>query len=269
MNTVSKSAPGVEKNSTVRRSPLLAGNWKMYKTVPEAMALAQDLKNSLAGVSGREILICPPSVALVKVSEIIHGTNIQLGAQNLHWETEGAYTGELSAPMLKAAGCKYVIIGHSERRQYFGETDETVAKKTASALKAGLLPLVCVGETLAERESNNHLTVVERQTRNGIPQLSKDDFLKIVVAYEPVWAIGTGKTASPAQAQEMHLLIRKTLSDVFGAELAQKTRILYGGSVKPDNIDALMSEPDIDGGLVGGASLKAADFSRIVKFEGR
>ncbi|OGR86779.1 MAG: triose-phosphate isomerase, partial [Elusimicrobia bacterium RIFCSPLOWO2_01_FULL_60_11] len=166
----------------------------------------------------------------------------------------------------KAAGCKYVIIGHSERRQYFGETDETVNKKVTAALKAGLLPIVCVGETLAEREADAHFKVVERQARNGIPKLSKEEYLKTVVAYEPVWAIGTGKTATPAQAQEMHQFIRKTLSDVFGGDLAQKTRILYGGSVKPDNIDTLMAQQDIDGGLVGGASLKAADFARIVKY---
>lgn len=269
MSPVSKSAPAVEKNSTLQRTPLLAGNWKMYKTVQEAQALALDLKASVSGVSGREILICPPSVNLTKVYEAIHGTNIQLGAQNLHWEAEGAFTGELSGAMLKAAGCKYVIIGHSERRQYFGETDETVNKKVSAALKADLLPIVCVGETLAEREKNVHLQVVERQTRQGIPNLSKENFLKVVMAYEPVWAIGTGRTATPAQAQEMHQFIRKILADAFGGELAQKTRILYGGSVKPDNIDTLMAEPDIDGGLVGGASLKAADFARIVKYEAR
>ena len=267
LSSISGSAPSSEKKSTFQRTPLLAGNWKMYKTVQEAQALASDLKVLAAGVLDREILLCPPSVNLTKVSEAIRGTSIQLGAQNLHWEAEGAFTGELSGPMLKAAGCTYVIIGHSERRQYFGETDETVNKKVSAALKAGLLPIVCVGETLAEREKNVHLTVVERQIRQGVPALSKEDFLKIVVAYEPVWAIGTGKTATPGQAQEMHKFIRQTLSDIFGGDLAEKTRILYGGSVKPDNIDMLMAEPDIDGGLVGGASLKAADFSRIVKYE--
>ncbi len=260
---------GVEKISTISRTPLLAGNWKMYKSVPEAVALAQDLKRSLAGVSGREILICPPSISLTKVYEAILGSNIHLGAQNLHWENEGAFTGELSGAMIKSAGCRYVIIGHSERRQYFGETDQTVNKKMFAAFKAGLIPIVCVGETLEERESGNHFKVVERQIRDGACNLIKEDFLKLVIAYEPVWAIGTGKTASPAQAQEMHAFIRKILSAVYNEPLAQKTRILYGGSVKPDNIDALMSEPDIDGGLVGGASLKAPDFTRIVTYQAK
>ncbi len=258
---------GVEKKSTLQRTPLLAGNWKMYKTVSESEALAKELKQLVAGVSGREILICPPSINLTKVSEIIMGTNICLGAQNLHWANEGAFTGELSGPMIKAAGCKYVIIGHSERRQYFGETDKIVNDKMNAALKAGLFPIVCVGETLEEREANNHFKVVERQIRDGVSNLVKEDYLKLVIAYEPVWAIGTGKTASPAQAQEMHAFIRKILSQIYNEPLAQKTRILYGGSVKPDNIDSLMSQPDIDGGLVGGASLKAADFSRIVAYQ--
>ena len=256
----------MEKNSTPERTPLLAGNWKMYKTVPEALALAAELKRSVSGVTGREVLVCPPSVTLVKVSEALAGSTIVLGAQNLHWENEGAFTGELSGPMLKAAGCKYVIIGHSERRQYFGESDETVNKKTNAALRAGLLPIVCVGETSQEREKGELYAVVERQIKKGVAGLSKEDFTKVVIAYEPVWAIGTGKTATPAQAQEMHKFIRKTISGLYG-DLARKTRILYGGSVKPDNIDSLMAEPDIDGGLVGGASLKAADFSRIVKYE--
>ena len=255
------------KSKTVQRTPLLAGNWKMYKTVDEAAVLAEELRKSCAGLSGREILICPPFPCLHRVSEIIHGSNIQLGAQNLHWAAEGAFTGEVSGPMLKSAGCRYVIVGHSERRQIFGETNEIVNRKMKAAFQFGLIPLVCVGETLEEREKKELFKVVEDQVKIGVPDLKKEDFLKLVIAYEPVWAIGTGKTATPEQAQEMHRFIRETLARMYSPDLAQKTRILYGGSVKPDNIDALMAQPDLDGGLVGGASLKSKDFERIIKYE--
>ncbi len=249
------------------RVPLLAGNWKMFKTISEATALVQALKAGCAGISNREILVCPPFAALSTVRDLVRGTNIRLGAQNMHWQLEGAFTGEISPVMVKDAGCQYVIIGHSERRQYFGETDETVNRKTKAAFGQTLIPIVCVGETLAEREAGQQLQVVEEQVRGGLAGLKPAEAEKLVIAYEPVWAIGTGKTATPEQAQEMHQWIRKLLSE-FGNGAEQKIKILYGGSIKPDNIDMIMQQPDIDGGLVGGASLKAEDFSRIIKFIG-
>ncbi len=251
--------------SSKKRTALMAGNWKMYKTVAEAKALVNDLKKTCAGISDREILVCPPMTALAALGELLRGTNIRLGAQNMHWEAQGAYTGEVSGSMIKEAGCQFVILGHSERRQYFGETDVTVNKKMKSAYQAGLIPIVCVGETLQEREGNEAFKVVERQIREGVAGLSTDQALKLVIAYEPVWAIGTGKTATPDQAQEMHAFIRGLLKD-YGPKAAESIRILYGGSVKPDNIDTLMAQPDIDGGLVGGASLKAEDFTRIIRY---
>jgi triosephosphate isomerase len=256
-----------EKSKTKKRVALIAGNWKMYKTISEAVALFHELKKSFAGIGDREILICPPAVAIGTLAPLVKGTNIRLGAQNLHWETQGAFTGEISGLMLKEAGCQYVIIGHSERRQYFGETDESVNKKMKAAFAHGLTPIVCVGETLQEREAGQTFKVIERQIRDGLAGIATHQAPKLVIAYEPVWAIGTGKTATPQQAQEVHAFIRKLLSEL-GKETAEKIRILYGGSVKPDNMDALMAEPDIDGGLVGGASLKAEDFSRIVKYSG-
>ena len=249
------------------RTALLAGNWKMYKTLPETLSLISELKKSLEGIAGREILICPPFTSLAAAAEILKDTSIWLGGQNLHWEKEGAFTGEVSGAMLAAAGCRFVIVGHSERRQYFAETDETVNKKMKAAFRHGLVPIVCVGETLQEREKGSAFEVVERQVKDGVSGLSPEEYSKLVIAYEPVWAIGTGKTASPGQAQEIHAFIRKLLSQLYGEGPAGKTRILYGGSVKPDNVDALMAEADIDGGLVGGASLKAADFTRIVKYK--
>ncbi|MBI3012056.1 MAG: triose-phosphate isomerase [Elusimicrobia bacterium] len=248
------------------RVPLLAGNWKMYKTVSESVSFARDLVNACRAVNGREVLVCPPFPSLTSVKEITKGTGIRLGAQDLHWEMQGAFTGEVSAPMLKDAGCDYVLIGHSERRQYFGETDDTVHKKMKAAFQHGLLPVVCVGESLAERESGSHLSVVDRQLRVGVSGLTAQESLRLVIAYEPVWAIGTGKTATPDQAQEMHASIRKILGDLYEKSAAEKIRVLYGGSIKPDNIDSLMAQPDIDGGLVGGASLKVADFERIVRY---
>jgi len=251
------------------RTPLLAGNWKMYGTRSEASALASALAAAVGRVPGREVLVAPPYTALEVVKATIAGTDIRLGAQNLHWEPKGAFTGEISAAMLVEAGCTHVIIGHSERRQLFGETNETVNKRLHAALAAGLTPIVCVGETLQEREAEATVQVVERQVVAGLAGVSAAALAKSVVAYEPVWAIGTGKTATPAQAQDVHRTIREQLAKLTDAETAKHVRILYGGSVKPDNIDSLMAEPDIDGALVGGASLVAEQFIRIVRFEER
>jgi triosephosphate isomerase len=251
------------------RTPLLAGNWKMHGARREAVALATALAKDVGHVTGREVLVAPPYTALEAVGHAIAGTGIRLGAQNLHWEPKGAFTGEISAEMLREAGCTHVIIGHSERRQLFGETNETVNKRLGVALAAGLTPIVCVGETLQEREADATVEVVERQIVAGLAGISAADLARAIVAYEPVWAIGTGKTATPAQAQEVHRTIRDQLAKLAGADTAERVRILYGGSVKPDNIDSLMAEPDIDGALVGGASLVAEQFSRIVRFEER
>lgn len=248
------------------RVPLLAGNWKMHCTRQEAVALAEGIKAGVAGLSGREVLLGPPFTALEAVARVITGSPLLLGGQNLHWEPKGAFTGEVAASMLRDVGCTHVIIGHSERRQFFGEIDDTVAKKVASAQSAGLVPIVCVGETLQEREAGTTLTVVERHLRRGLLGQDAAAIRTAVVAYEPVWAIGTGKVATPEQAQEVHAFIRQTLRDIGGAEAANACRVLYGGSVKPDNIDELMRQPDIDGALVGGASLQVESFVRIAKF---
>jgi len=244
------------------RRPIMAGNWKMNKNIIEAVDLANKLKTALADVTDKEIVICPPFVCLQAVSDALSNSEMAVGAQNIYWEDSGAFTGEISCPMIKSAGCTYVIIGHSERRQFFGETDETVNKKLKAALNHYLIPIVCVGETLEEREKNLTFKVIERQINNGLKEIAENDLQKIVIAYEPVWAIGTGKTATPDQAQEVHAFIRGLLPK----SAAQDIRILYGGSVKPDNTKELMSKPDIDGGLVGGASLKAEDFTKIVKY---
>jgi len=246
------------------RKPFIAGNWKMYKSVAEARILARGLRAQLDAVSDREIAVCPPMTALVAVAEELKGSMIALGAQNAHWEKQGAFTGEVAAPMLAELGCRYVIVGHSERRQYFGETDETVNKRMQAVLSAGLVPIVCIGETLQEREAGATFSVIERQMKGGLKGLAAPT--GIVIAYEPVWAIGTGKTATPDQAQEVHSHIRKLYAQTFGDAAAQQVRILYGGSVKPDNMSALMSQPDIDGGLVGGASLEADSFTKIVRY---
>jgi len=248
------------------RVPLIAGNWKMYGLGPQAVALAQGVKAGAAEVSGREVLVAPPFTALESVAAALKGSHVLLAAQNLHWEPQGAFTGEVSAPMRREAGCTHVIIGHSERRQYFGETDEAVAKKVAAAQAHGLVPIVCVGEMLGEREAGRTLEVVERQLRHGLLQPDAAAIRALVIAYEPVWAIGTGKVATPEQAQEVHAFIRKILSELGGPDAGQVCRILYGGSVKADNIDVLMRQPDIDGALVGGASLQVESFVRIVKF---
>lgn len=247
------------------RKPLIAGNWKMNKTAREAAELVQALKDKLGEVDEVEVVLCPPFTALDTVKKFLPGTSIGLGAQNVHWEEKGAYTGEVSASMIKESGCHYVIIGHSERRQYFGETNETVNKKVKSALKVGLTPIVCVGERLEEREKDETFQVIDNHVKKGLAGLSDKEILKIVVAYEPVWAIGTGKTATPRQANEVHAFIRHLLSDIYSKDIASQMRILYGGSVKPDNISSLISEPEIDGALVGGSSLDAQSFSEIVE----
>ena len=247
------------------RKPLMAGNWKMNKTIPEAVAMVKELKGKIADIKDVDVLICPVFTALYPVANEVKGSNINVGAQDLFCEAKGAFTGEVAPNMIVDAGCSFVIIGHSERRQYFGETNETVNKKIKAALSAGLIPVVCVGETLQERESNVTFKVIEEQVREGIKDLSKEESAKIVIAYEPVWAIGTGKTATPDQAQEVHAFIRKVYGEMYG-DAADSVRILYGGSVKPSNVSELMKKEDIDGGLVGGASLKADDFESLVKF---
>ena len=249
-----------------KRKPVLAGNWKMNMTTLQARDLASKLAPLVAGVKDREIVLGPPFTALAAVADAVKGTNIVLAAQNLHWEEKGAFTGEISAEMLLDLGCKYVIIGHSERRQYFGETDETVNKRVRQALRMGLLPILCVGETLAEREAGRLQDVISRQVTGGLRDVPAGEMQKVVIAYEPVWAIGTGKTASPEQANEVHRLIRQTVKALYSAETAEGLRIQYGGSVTPENVSTLMSMPDIDGALVGGASLKPESFAAIVKF---
>jgi triosephosphate isomerase len=248
------------------RTPLIAGNWKMYKTSSEAMETAAQLVKRVAEADTIDIMIAPPYTALESVAAVIKDSRVSLGAQDLFWETEGAYTGQISAEMLVAAGCRYVIIGHSERRQYFGETDETVNKKIKAALRVDLKPVVCVGETEAEREAGQTFSVLDKQVRMGLNKYFIDDLTSLVIAYEPVWAIGTGKTATEEQAQEAHQYIRSLVEELYGDTLSDSTRILYGGSVKPENITGLMARPDIDGALVGGASLDAESFSKIVKF---
>ena len=247
------------------RKPIIAGNWKMYKTVAEAIALVNALKAEVAGVEKCEVVVCPPFTALAAVGPLLRGSAIQLGSQNIHWEKEGAFTGEISALMLKELSVRYAIVGHSERRQFFGETNEGVNQRARAALANQIRPIVCVGETLVQREANQTEEVVRGQVTASLAGLSKDDMLETVIAYEPVWAIGTGRNATPAQAQEVHALIRGLLAKMFGAEVAARVRLQYGGSVKPANARELLGQPDLDGALVGGASLKAADFAGIVK----
>ena len=249
------------------RTPILAGNWKMHGTRTEAVALASALAASVGRVSGREVVVAPPFPALEAVAHAIAGTGIRLAAQKVHWETKGAFTGEISVGMLREAGCTHVLIGHSERRQLFGETNESVNRRLHAALAGGLVPIVCVGETLAEREADATAAVIARQVESGLAGVRSDQLAGCVLAYEPVWAIGTGRTATPGQAQEVHHAVRRLLVGLASATTAERVRILYGGSVKPDNIDALMAEPDIDGALVGGASLDAAGFARIVQYQ--
>ncbi len=249
------------------RIPLIAGNWKMYKTSSEAVETANRLVDLVTDTADVDIMIAPVFTALDPVSNIVKGSRVSLGAQNLHWEKEGAYTGEISAAMLVSAGCRYVIIGHSERRQFFGETDETVNKKIRAAIDAKLIPVLCVGETEMERNTNQTFSVLDKQIKKGLKGFLADDLGSLVIAYEPVWAIGTGKTATRDQAQEVHQYIRSLVGAGFSTALSDSVRILYGGSVKPDNIAQLMQMADIDGALVGGASLDAESFSRIVHFK--
>jgi len=250
----------------VSRRTFIAGNWKMNKTVAEATTLVRELRGLVSMVRDKvEVAVAPPFTALHPVAKALEDSNILLAGQNCHAETHGAYTGEVSAVMLKEAGCSYVILGHSERRQLFGETNDGVNRKVSAALKAGLLPIVCVGETLDEREAGKTLDVVSAQVKGCLSGYSKDEGKDFVVAYEPVWAIGTGKVATTRQAQEVHAHIRSLLTSLWGAETADQVRIQYGGSVKPDNAVELLAQPDIDGALVGGASLKAGDFAAIVK----
>ncbi len=246
------------------RKPFVAGNWKMHKTVAEAAALARELRGMVSMVHGVRIGVAPPFTALHAVAKALDGSNVETGGQTLHWEKQGAFTGEIAPGMLVEAGAAFVVVGHSERRQFFGETDETVRKRTAAALEAKLTPIVCVGETLGEREAGRTLSVVESQVKGGLGSFSKDELGRIAIAYEPVWAIGTGKTATTAQAQEVHAAIRKLLAEL-GGEVAERMPILYGGSVKPENAAELMAQPDVDGALVGGASLTADSFAKIVK----
>lgn len=262
------------------RRPLLAGNWKMHGTRSETERLLSALTQALGGVdpAQREIVVAPPFSALETAARLLADTPIRLAAQNLHWEPHGAFTGEVSGPMLKEAGCTYVILGHSERRQYFAETDESVARKVRAARRDGLFPIICVGESLEERESGATLAVIDRQIRGALQDQELDPELNpevdqapaaltgLVIAYEPIWAIGTGRSASPDQAQEVHAAIRATLGSLTSPATADTTRLLYGGSVKPDTVDDLMAQPDIDGALVGGASLQADSFARIVNF---
>ena len=247
------------------RKPVIAGNWKMNKTIKEAIELVNSLKREVIDIQEAELIVCPVYTALSDVSDLLIDSNISLGAQNVYWEASGAFTGEISPVMLKDAGCKYVIIGHSERRKYFNESDKTVNKKIKAAQAADLIPIFCVGETLEEREANKTIDVVKRQLSGGLEGLEKDALLNLIIAYEPVWAIGTGKTATPEQAQEVHSFIRSWLVENCLEEVAESLRILYGGSVKPANIKELMQQGDIDGALVGGASLDSSSFVEIVK----
>lgn len=249
------------------RRPLISGNWKMFKTGEEAVEFVQSLKPSVASVTDVDIMIATPFTALPLVSKAIEGTPIGLGAQNMHWEHEGAFTGEISARMLKSAGCRYVIIGHSERRQYFGETDQDINRKIESAAKAELIPVFCIGETEAQREAGETFSVLDKQLKNGLEGLFSENLKSLVVAYEPVWAIGTGKTATTEQAQEVHAFIRDWFAKTYDPEFTQGLRILYGGSVKPSNVKDLMAMADIDGALVGGASLEPDSFSQLVNYQ--
>jgi triosephosphate isomerase len=252
---------------TRTRVPLIAGNWKLHCIRSEAAELARRIVEGCRGLGSREVLVAPPFTALAAVRSVVEGTVVRLSAQDVYWEPNGAFTGEISAPMLADAGCTHVIIGHSERRQYFGDTDYTVARKLRAAAGAKLSPILCVGESLEQRERNETLQIIERQVQGGLCELPADAFDRLVIAYEPIWAIGTGRTASPEQAEEVHAMIRRLLVSILTAPVAERVRILYGGSVKPDNIDSLMACPNVDGALVGGASLKAQDFLRIVQFQ--
>jgi len=246
------------------RTPFIAGNWKMFKTVIEATTFVTDLRAAVKGASGVQIVVGPPFTAIHAAAQAARGSNIEVSAQDLYWEKQGAFTGEVSATMIKEAGATYVIIGHSERRQLFGETDAIVNRKVQSAIAQGLTPIICIGETLEERERNETFAILDRQIKNGLDGVTAEQVAALVIAYEPVWAIGTGRNATAAQAGEAHAHIRTRLRQWFGADVADKCRVIYGGSVKPDNIRELIAEPDVDGALVGGASLDVKSFAEIV-----
>lgn len=248
------------------RQPIIAANWKLHKTLAEARQFIVELSRHCPDPGPLEVVLAAPFTALAAMQERLRGTPFLLAAQDLFWENAGAYTGEVSAPMLVDVGCAYVIVGHSERRQYFGETDETVCKKVTAALQAGLRPLVCVGETLAQRQAGETFAVLEQQVRHGLAACQAETIAQVVLAYEPLWAIGTGVTATPSQAQEVHRYLRTLVSQLWGEPAAQIVRIQYGGSVRPENIAALMAEPDIDGALVGGASLEASSFAQMLMY---
>ncbi len=249
------------------RTPILAANWKMHKTIAEAEALVQGLLADLGSVSGREVVVCPPFTALATVRALLADTPVMLGAQDMFYAESGAYTGEVSPAMLRDAGCQYVIVGHSERREIIGEDDALVNKKLLAALAHGLVPIGCVGESKAQRDAGEAEAVVVRQIEAAFAGVTAAQVPTVVIAYEPIWAIGTGETATPADAQAMHALIRQTVARLYDDATAAAVRIQYGGSVKPNNVDELMAQPDIDGALVGGASLKAPDFLRIVHYQ--
>ena len=249
------------------RLPIIAGNWKMNKKVREALDLVRELKVAVSGVKEVEVAVAPPFTSLYAVHKELEGSSIRLVAQNLYWEEKGAFTGEISPLMLKEVGCQYVIIGHSERRQFFGESDETVNRRIKAALAQGLRVIFCVGETLRDREEGKTFPLIEKQMEGGLKGLEGRGMGEMVVAYEPVWAIGTGKTATPEQAEEVHRFIRGKIQKLYSREVSEKIRIQYGGSVTPENIRSLMNQPDVDGALVGGASLKAESFSKIVRFK--
>lgn len=249
------------------RKPFIAGNWKMHLTAAEATQLAASIVSSCNGLTDREVFIAPPFTSLAMVAETAKDSDIIIGAQNVCWEEQGAYTGEISPKMLRDLGCTMAIVGHSERRTIFGESDQMVNKRVSGALAHGIDPILCVGETLEERERGVTFEVLERQMRGGLEGVNDTSAQRVVIAYEPVWAIGTGKTATNEQAQDVHAFLRQLFAQIFKKELADSIRILYGGSVKPENIDSLMIKPDIDGALVGGAALKADSFERIVKFK--
>ena len=251
----------------MKRTPLIAGNWKMYKTGPEAVAAAERLAALTKDVTHADIMIAPTFLSLALVAQALSGSRVAAGAQNLHHEVQGAFTGEVSAPMIRAAGASYVIIGHSERRQYFGETDAGVCLKLKAALEAGLKPVVCIGETEQEKDEGKTFSLLDKQISNGVKGFRSDELRDLVLAYEPVWAIGTGKTATPDLVNEIHGYIRSRLEAMYGKELANTTRILYGGSVKPENAADLMALEDVDGALVGGASLDPDTFIKIIRFD--
>lgn len=250
------------------RKPFIAGNWKMNNTISQSIELVREIKEKLKNSDCEEVdaAVCVPATSLLEVKKILEGTNIKLGAQNMHWEESGAFTGEISPLMLNEIGVDYCIIGHSERRQYFGETDENVNKKLISAIDHNIQPILCVGETLEQREREQEEFIVKRQILNALENISASHMEKIVIAYEPIWAIGTGKTATTEEANSMCSFIRKTIEEKYNNDISEKIIIQYGGSVKPDNVEEIMGQKDIDGALVGGASLKADDFTKLVKF---